>query len=145
MLPLTALIYGTLAAGAAFLLEILFLTGFSSGLTAFATGALIEEGMKLLFLFQYQKRFPPSIPSSIPFQLFSFSLFGIGFALIEIFLALPPDIGILSALICIHTFTSLLLGYALLSRERSLIFLPVGIISAVCAHTAYNLFIASLQ
>jgi hypothetical protein len=145
MFPFTALIYGTLAAGAAFLLESLFLTGFSFGLIAFTAGALIEEGMKLLFLFQYQKRFPPSIPSSIPFQLFSFSLFGIGFALIEIFLALPPDIGILFALVGIHTFTSLLLGYVLLSRERSSAFLPVGIISAVCAHTAYNLFIASLQ
>ena len=145
MFPFTALIYGTLAAGAAFLLESLFLTGFSFGLIAFTAGALIEEGMKLLFLFQYQKRFLPSIPSSTPLQFLFFSLFGIGFALIEIFLALPPDIGILSALICIHTFTSLLLGYALLSRERSLIFLPVGIISAVCAHTAYNLFVASLQ
>ena len=145
MFPFTALIYGTLAAGAAFLLEILFLTGFSPGLIAFTAGALIEESMKLLFLFQYQKRFPPSIPSSIPLRLLPFSLFGIGFALIEILLAIPPDIGILLALVGIHTFTSLLLGYVLLSKERSLIFLPIGIISAVCAHTAYNLFIASLQ
>ena len=145
MLPFTALIYGTLAAGAAFLLEILFLTGLSLGLITFIGGALIEESMKLLFLFQYRKRFHASMPSSIPLQLLFFTLFGIGFALVEISLALPPDIGTLFALAGIHTCTSLLLGYALLARTLSPIFLPAGLMLATGVHAAYILLVASLQ
>lgn len=143
MFPFTALIYGTLAAGAAFLLESIFLTGLSLGLIVFTVGALIEESMKLLFLFQYRKRFLSSGSSSVSLQLLLFTLFGIGFALVEVFLALPPDTSTLLALAGIHMLTSLLLGYALL--VPSPISLPAGLMLAVGVHIAYNLLTASLQ
>jgi len=145
MFPFTVIIYGTLAAGAAFLLEILFLTGLSLGFITFIIGALIEESMKLLFLFQYQRRFCSSMPSSPLLQLLFFALFGIGFALVEIFLALPPNTGALFALAGIHMLTSLILGYALLTRKISPFFLPAGLVLAIGIHVTYNLLITSLQ
>ncbi|MBP7811669.1 MAG: hypothetical protein KA054_02395 [Candidatus Moranbacteria bacterium] len=145
MFPFTVIIYGTLAAVAAFLLEIIFLTGFSLGLITFIIGALIEEGMKLLFLFQYQKRFCSSMPSSPPLRFLFFALFGIGFAFFEIFLALPMNTEILLALISVHTLTSLILGYTLLTRKLSHFLLPAGLVLAIGIHVTYNLLITSLQ
>lgn len=145
MFPFTAVIYGILAAGAAFLLESLFLAGMSLTISAFIIGACIEEGMKFLFLFQWQRRFLISYPSALPFRLFAFALFGIGFASVEVFLAVPPHIGILLALTSVHTLTSLLLGYALSVKKLPQISLIIGFVLAVLIHTAYNVFTASLQ
>ncbi len=145
MFPITSLIYGALAALAAFLLESLFLTGMSLHFITFLVGALLEEGAKLLFLFQWQKRFIASAPPLLPYQFFLFGLFGMGFAIIEISLASPPNISILLSLASIHTLTSLLLGYILLKKSSPLSLLFLGFILAVCLHTGYNLVVTSLQ
>jgi len=145
MFLLTSFIYGTLAAGAAFLLESLFLTGISFTVITLLAGAFLEEGAKLIFLLQWQKRFLPSIPNILSYQLLLFTLFGIGFAMVEIVLAAPPQISILLSLASIHALTSLLLGSFLLFKKSSAITLPFGFVLAVFLHTAYNLIIASLQ
>lgn len=145
MFSFTAVIYGILAAGAAFLLESLFLTGMSLNIVAFLMGAFLEEGAKLLFLFQWQKRFLASVPPALPYRLFLFSLFGIGFAIIEISLASPPNINILLSLTGVHTLTSLLLGYILMRKSSSLSPLLLGLILALCLHAGYNLMVDSLQ
>lgn len=145
MLLITSLIYGALSAGAAFLLESLFLTGMPLNIVTFLMGAFLEEGAKLLFLFQWQKQFLASVPPALPYRLFLFSLFGIGFAIIEISLASPPNINILLSLTSVHTLTSLLLGYVLMRRSSSLSPILLGLILALCLHTGYNLIVASLQ
>ncbi|MBP6889619.1 MAG: hypothetical protein KBC83_04475 [Candidatus Moranbacteria bacterium] len=145
MLLFTALIYGILAAGAAFLLESLFLTGLSLNILVLIAGAILEEGAKFIFLFQWRKRFLPLVPILLPYQLFLFTLFGVGFAMVEISLAVPPKISILLSLTSIHILTSLLLGSFLILKKSSPIMLPLGFILAISLHTTYNFIVASLQ
>lgn len=140
---ITVLIYGALAASASLLLEILFLPGAFAGLAIFVAGAVIEEGLKLFFLLQWQKR-APSPPS--PLRSFLVPLcFGIGFAGVEIALALPPMISVTLSLAGIHIATSFIIARAILSSEsrKYIRFFWLGI--AISIHIAYNMFFASLQ
>lgn len=145
MFPLTALIYGALSALAAFLLESLFLAGVPLGPMILLAGALIEESAKLLFLFQWQKRFQDQVPPLLPLQLLLCVFFGIGFASVEIAIALPPHLSTILSLASVHALTSLPLGYAIMRKGGSPRALLLCLGLATCLHTAYNLFAPSLQ
>ena len=143
MLPITALLYGALAASAALILEsILFPVALGPILLLFA--ALIEEGSKFAFLLQWQKRF--SHTSWVTLQTyFSLFCFGLGFALVELTLATPPSITILLSLAGTHLLTVMLLGQSILSKSLSLPLRASIFMVAVALHVAYNLFFATLQ
>ncbi len=140
----TALIYGTLSACAAFLLEVIGLAHLSMGFFLLLSAALIEEGLKLLFLFQWQRRFGTPHSSLVTHGMAAL-LFGLGFSSVEIWLAAPiPTLAALQ-LGSVHTATSLILGVALFLRKTSRFSLPLGLMTAITLHTLYNFFIGSLQ
>lgn len=137
-------IYGALAASAALLLEILFLSGLAFSLSVFIGGAIIEEGLKFLFLLGWQRR--TSYVAIVPLQtFFALLCFGIGFATIELALAMPPKTTIALSLASLHIATSLILGYAILSpKSRGYMFI-FWLSVAIFLHVMYNAFFASLQ
>lgn len=139
-----ALIYGILAALAAFLLEVLCLPGLTASFFTFILAAGLEESAKLLFLFQWQKRFMNNQPSFLV-QGAAFIAFGIGFALVELWLAAPlPPIAALM-LAGVHMATALILGSALFLKRSRVIALPLGLLVALGVHALYNLSVRSLQ
>lgn len=141
-------IYGALAAGAAFLVEILLLSDVllhSISFWTFLIGSLIEESAKLIFLLQWYRRFV-SAPITLPIALICSTLFGAGFASVELYFAFPIPITTAVSLASIHIFTSLLAGGAMLVRIlpslQVRLFLIILTINTLL-HTAYNLLIAS--
>ncbi|MBP5993904.1 MAG: hypothetical protein KA731_03265 [Candidatus Moranbacteria bacterium] len=138
---IASFIYGTLAAGAALLSEGIILAGLSSGPALFILGACIEESLKLLFLIQWQRRFP----LRTPLHLLAAGCLGAGFAGIEVWLAAPPAPSIALALALVHTTTSVVLGYGTRSGGLSTLLRGSVLLAAIVLHTVYNLFFASLQ
>lgn len=145
MLPLFFL-YGFLAACAGLLLQILLLTGSSTANVLqpsfffLIVAALIEESVKLGFLFQAMRRF-----GSQTFQLRSLVLFGVGFALLEIAFAFfsnstghPPTL-LLIANGLLHILTVILLGLALKKFPRTSAAFWGTFLSTICLHILYNL------
>ena len=115
-----------------------------SGLAVLFAAALIEEVSKYLFLRQYLLRFLASASLNIRQILTAGCFFGIGFASLEMILALygeietsplPGLIGIFS----IHTLTSLVIVFLLRHPEKRLstgFFVPIAL--AVIIHLLYN-------
>ena len=138
---IASFIYGALAASAALLSEGIILAGLSSGPALFILGACIEESLKLLFLVQWQRRFP--FQTSL--HLLAAACLGAGFASIEVWLAAPPTLSIALALTLVHITTSIVLGYGTRSGGPFTLLRGSVLLAAIVLHTVYNLFFASLQ
>lgn len=146
MLLITLFSYGLLTGCAGLLLQILSLillggeVSFTNPtLTLIILAAIIEETIKLIFLWQAHRRFGHSA-LSIP----ALVAFGVGFASIELslILFLPPQDSLLLILIgsnaLAHIVSVLFIGMALkyFSHSRRIIFSLLIIISSL--HALYN-------
>ncbi len=138
---IASFIYGALAAGAALLSEGIILAGLLSGPLLFVLGACIEESLKLLFLIQWQRRFPLG---TLP-HLLAATLLGAGFASVELWLAAPPTLSITLALALVHIVTSVVLSLGTRSGQLAILLRGSVLLAAIVLHTVYNLFFASLQ
>lgn len=156
---LTALIFGALGASFALILELVlldlsafrnyasFAPDFAS-LGILACAALIEEAAKYLFLRQYLLRFFASQDLGTALALTLGALFGVGFASLEIGLALAetPERSILPWLFgtaLLHLSTSLIV-ISFLKQEKNRVFrsffFPLSL--AFGLHLLYNIWVA---
>lgn len=149
MLPITLLSYGFLAGCAGLLFQMLVLVLFGTEATIavpstlyLVTAATIEELAKFGFLLQAFRRYGADV------SWVSIICFGIGFALVEIALALFLDQTMvagsgwtaLGANAVLHTSTALLFGFGLRRFGFPHPFLWVLLIAATIAHSAYNFY-----
>lgn len=136
-------IFGLLAAAAALLLQVfvsLFIAApfvSSPPLLLLMGAATIEEGAKLVFLLQLQKRTPT------PVSLRDALIFGIGFVVAEITLITLSATGrseLLSlAAIAAIQIAGTLIVYASLRLRKDFLLSPVfGLLAAVLLHSLYN-------
>ena len=152
-----AVIYGFLAATAALLLAVLFLTGMPNGaaqmsapedwlslsVTLLFFFSFLEEGSKWIFFRQLHKqimeRFTPPSPLTMGM------LFGLGFSSLEVGLIVfglkSFDLFPLLGIIFLQTLTSLFYAYYLFRQAPRTLFHTVFLVFFVSAlHLAYNLF-----
>ncbi|MFZ2299812.1 MAG: PrsW family glutamic-type intramembrane protease [Candidatus Moraniibacteriota bacterium] len=162
MLAILAILFGILAAGSALIAELLIasfspvpitLEGTFSFVVFFAIVgiALIEEIVKYVFLRQYVRRFFAQETPSLKASLSLGTLFGLGFAAPEIYLATGvfQSFPLLAfpSILAVHIMTSVAFALFLFSssprftgpKRQLLVFSLIA--AAVLLHTLYNTYV----
>lgn len=159
-MPFVIILFGTLAASFALIIELLIMNLFALPFTlegafsfkivlSFLLLALIEEGSKYLFLLRYRKYAPDKNAFTFSTSLLTAILFGIGFSSLEIIFAsqnlVVASLFPIVRTLLLHISTSLFLIYFLFSRwqqEHSFALKGFGILSsAILLHLMYNIFV----
>ena len=161
---ITLVVFGILAASLALLAE-LFIASLTPAIpltleNAFSFGtlltllgvAIIEEVSKYLFLHQYARRFSAPFVPSLKISLSLGTLFGIGFAAPEMYLAtgvfLSSPVLTFPSMLAVHVVTSVMFALFLFSALYQRLTIPKKwllasylIAAAILLHMLYNIYV----
>lgn len=138
-----ALIFGFLAATAALLVQVLASIFIAAPLTSAPTltlligAALIEEGAKLVFLFQLERREGTPI-TPLPAVLFGTGFIAAEIALLTLSAAALPGFGAFGAIIVVHMVGTLAIAAGLRFRGNFPLSPLFALLAAILIHTLYN-------